>query len=276
MGAAAPFDPSHAVHRIASARSFLFVPGDRPDRFDKARAAGADMVILDLEDAVPPAAKVAARTAVMASLSAEHPVVVRINAADTAWFADDLALCAHPGVAAIMLPKSVAGSVVAGLSRGSPVIALVESARGILDLDAIAATPGVARLAFGSIDLALDLDMAAPETTFDPLRLQMVVASRANGLPAPIDGVTRDFRNAAIVSGDVRHARTLGLTGKLCIHPGQIAPTHSALRPSDAELALARRILEADAAAEGGAISIDGAMVDRPVVERARALLMRH
>lgn len=144
----------YAVERISTARSFLFVPSDRPERFEKAMAAGADMVILDLEDAVAPAAKIAARAAVSAWISPDRPVIIRINAADTVWFDDDLALPDRAGVAAIMLSKSIAGAVLERVASCAIVIALVETARGMLDLAAIAATPGVVRLAFGSIDLA--------------------------------------------------------------------------------------------------------------------------
>ena len=267
--------PPEIAKRIAAARTFLFVPGDRPDRFDKAMTSGADMVIVDLEDAVAPASKYGARTAIAAWLSPDHPVVLRINAAGTEWFEDDLALAAHPGVAAIMLPKSVAGAVLNQVASERATIALVESARGILDLAVIAATLGVVRLAFGAIDLALDLDTTSPDTSFDPFRLDMVVASRAAGLPAPIDGVTRNFRDPTLVEATVRKARALGLSGKLCIHPAQIEPTHIALSPTDAEIAYARRVIDIDTASNGAAASIDGVMIDRPVVERAQSILRR-
>lgn len=258
---------------IAAARSLLFVPGDRPERFDTALASGADAVILDLEDAVPPAGKPGARRAIANWIDAARPVILRINAADTAWFEYDLALCRHPGVAAIMLPKAQAGPDLAHVATQRATIALVESAQGILDLPAIAATPGVIRLALGAIDLALDLDTTCPEASFEPLRLRMTVASRAAGLPGPIDGVTTDFNDPAAIAADATAARALGFTGKLCIHPAQIAPLHDALRPSEALLARARAIVAADAASGGAAVSLGGEMLDRPVVERARRAL---
>lgn len=258
---------------IGSARTLLFVPGDRPDRFDKAMAAGADAVILDLEDAVAPSAKNAARAAVARWVAHNPAVVLRINAAGTEWFESDLALCKSADVMGILLPKAVAGETLGRVAALRPTIALIESARGILDLPAVAATEGVTRLAFGAIDLALELNTATCGSVFDSFRLQMVVASCAAGLPAPIDGVTRNFREPAVVAHDVAHSRALGMTGKLCIHPGQIDPTHVALRPGSEELALARRIIAADAAALGGAVSLDGLMIDKPVVQRARTLL---
>jgi len=258
---------------ITAARSLLFVPGDRPERFDKAIASGADVVILDLEDAVAPPAKRNARLAVGDWLDAARPVVVRINAADSEWFDADFDMCRHPGVIAIMLPKAHAGRLLSRVAAERATIALVESAQGILGMAAIAATPGVARLAFGAIDLALDIDTSAPDAAFDPFRLQMAVASRAAGLAGPIDGVTRDFRDPAIVAAEVRHARMLGMTGKMCIHPAQVAPTHAALQPTPEELVRAEAIVAADAAAAGAAVQLDGQMIDRPVVERAIRML---
>jgi citrate lyase subunit beta/citryl-CoA lyase len=139
----------------------------------------------------------------------------------------------------------------------------------------IAATEGVVRLAFGAIDLALDLDTDAPDAAFAPLRLQMVIASRAAGLGGPIDGVTTDFRDPAAITSDARAARAIGFTGKLCIHPAQVAPLHAALRPTHAQLAYATAIVEANTASGGAAVSMNGQMIDRPVVERALRLLAR-
>ena len=171
-------------------RSYLFVPGNRPERFDKALASGADTVIVDLEDAVAPDQKDAARLAVGAWLSAARPVVVRINAVDTPWFRDDLALCQRAGVAAVMLAKSERAEDLAAVRQTVPasaLIPLVESAAGIDNLRAIAGAPGVQRLAFGAIDFQLDMNMQA---TFDELvffRSRIVLASRLARLAAPID-----------------------------------------------------------------------------------------
>jgi citrate lyase subunit beta/citryl-CoA lyase len=262
-----------AVELITDARSLLFVPGNRPERFDKATTSGADVVIIDLEDAVAPSAKLSARHAVSEWLNADRPVVVRINSADTEWFELDLDLCRHPGVAAIMLPKARSGDVLARVAALRGTIALVESAQGILDMAEIAATTGVIRLAFGAIDLALDLDTSCPDVAFAPFRLHMVVASRAAGLTGPIDGVTTDFRDPAVVTADARAARSLGFTGKLCIHPAQVIPLHTALQPTEVQMEWARRIVAADAASAGAAVSSNGHMVDRPVVMRALRLL---
>jgi citrate lyase subunit beta / citryl-CoA lyase len=173
-------------------RSLLFVPGSRPERFDKALAAGADAVIIDLEDAVAPADKVSAREAVRAWLRPGHAVIVRINAVDTAWFADDIALCALHGVAVVMLPKAERADTMATLMKAGAksVLPLIESAAGFAALTTLAAAPGVQRLVFGSIDFQLDLGMRdAHEDELLVFRSQIVLASRLAGLEAPIDGV---------------------------------------------------------------------------------------
>lgn len=257
-------------------RSYLFVPGDRPERIAKAHASGADAVIVDLEDAVAPANKVAARDAVAGALDAAHPVVLRINGADTAWFVDDARLAAHPGVAAVMLPKAASAEPVAALraaSSGKPVLALVESAAGMANVAALAATAGVARLVFGSIDFQLDLDIADDDLALLAFRSQLVLASRLANLPAPVDGVTTAFDDIARIELEARRARSLGFGAKLCIHPRQVQTVNRAFSPSEDELAWAQRVVDAAAAAGGAAVAVDGKMVDVPVLARARRLL---
>lgn len=257
-------------------RSYLFVPGDRPERIGKARASGADSVVVDLEDAVAPASKVAARDAVAGALDAAAPVVLRVNGADTAWFADDARLAAHPGVAVVMLPKAATAEAVAALrsaSGGKPVLALVESAAGMANVAALAATAGVARLVFGSIDFQLDLDIADDDLALLAFRSQLVLASRLANLPAPVDGITPAFDDAARIEAEARRARSLGFGAKLCIHPKQVAIVNGAFSPSAAELAWAQRVVDAAAAADGAAVAVDGRMVDAPVLARARRLL---
>jgi len=257
-------------------RSYLFVPGDRPERIAKARAGGADAVIVDLEDAVAPGNKALARDAVAGALDAAAPVVLRVNGADTAWFGDDARLAAHPGVTAVMLPKAAAAEPVAALraaSGGKPVLALIESAAGMANLKALAATAGVARLVFGSIDFQLDLDIADDDLALLPFRMRIVLASRVANLPAPVDGVTTALDDAAQIEGQARRARSLGFGGKLCIHPRQVAIVNEAFSPSAADLAWAQRVVDAAAASGGAAVAVDGKMVDAPVLARARRLL---
>ncbi|MEO7246554.1 MAG: CoA ester lyase [Rubrivivax sp.] len=259
-----------------NARAWLFVPGSRPERFDKALAAGAGAVIIDLEDAVAPADKHRARSAVAAWLQPRHAVVLRINSADSPWFDADLALCGRPGIAAVMLPKSENAATLAAVAQaGAPaLLPLVESAAGIGALDALAAAPGVQRLIFGSIDLQADLGMRdATEDELLYFRTAIVLASRRAGIGAPIDGVTTAIDDAALLQADVLRARRLGFGGKLCIHPKQVAAVNALFEPSAEEVAWARRVLAAAAAAGGSAITVDGKMVDKPVLLRAEAVL---
>ena len=261
------------------ARSYLFVPGDRPERYAKALASGADAVIVDLEDAVAPAAKDSARASLAAWLDAGHgPVVVRINDAASAAFAADLAVVARPGVSAIVLAKAERVADLARVRAAAPAAALlplIETAAGIAAAREIAASPGVQRLLFGSIDLQLDLGIEGDGDELLLFRSELVLASRLAGLAAPVDGVSTAIDDAAALAADTRRARRLGFGAKLCIHPRQIAAVHDAFAPSAGERAWAERVVAAAAAARGGAVAVDGRMVDRPVLLRAEALLAR-
>jgi len=255
------------------------VPGDRPERYAKARASGADAVIVDLEDAVAPQAKARARAALAAALDESAPLVVRINAAGTPWFMDDLELCRHPGVAAVMLPKAEGIDAVCEVVETTykDVLPIIESARGIEAASAIARVPGVVRLAFGSIDLALDLGIdCEPDGREDELlhfRAQLVLASRLAGLAAPADGVSTAIDDVARLVADAQRARRLGFGAKLCIHPKQVAPVQAAFTPTATQVAWARRVRDAFATAAGAAVAVDGQMIDRPLNERALAIL---
>lgn len=264
-------------------RTYLFVPGDRPERFDKALASGADAVLLDLEDAVAPANKAAAREHVAQRLAGadaaqRNRLIVRINDAATPWFDDDLAMLRHAGAAALMWPKAEAPADllrVRAACPGASVLALIESARGVRAAESLAGGEGVLRLAFGAIDFALDMGIADASPLIDIAAAQIALASRAAGLAAPVASVSTAIADAAALRADVVHALLLGYGAKLCIHPQQIAPVHAAFAPSAAELAWARRIVEAAGAADGAAVQVDGRMVDRPVLLRAQQLLQR-
>ncbi|WP_186388123.1 CoA ester lyase [Stappia sp. TSB10P1A] len=256
----------------------LFVPGDRPERFAKAVAAGADAVIVDLEDAVAPAAKEAARAGLaeaLAPLLRPARVLVRVNAGGTPWHAADLAACAGiAGLAGIVLPKAETAGDCARVTdaTGLPVIALIESARGLANAGEVAGAS--TRLAFGSIDFAADLGMAHEREVLRPARFALAMAARLAGQSGPIDGVTTALRDEEAIIGDCRHAVDMGFAGKLLIHPAQIAPARRGFAPSEAECEWAQRVL---AAVEGGAaaVAVDGAMVDAPVIARARQILAR-
>jgi citrate lyase subunit beta/citryl-CoA lyase len=186
-------------------RTLLFVPGSRPERFDKALAAGAGAVIIDLEDAVAPADKEAARDAVTSWLTAGRQVIVRVNGAGTKWFEGDLTLAALPGVGAIMLPKTESRGVIeAAIDAGAQgVYPLIETAAGFAAMQAIATMARVRALVFGSIDFQLDLGMcSAGEDDLLPYRAQFVVASRAAGIEPPIDGVTASIDNESELRRD--------------------------------------------------------------------------
>jgi citrate lyase subunit beta/citryl-CoA lyase len=264
------------------ARSYLFVPADRPERYAKALAAGADAVIVDLEDAVAPGAKDSARASLAAWLGGqrEQRIAVRINDAASQWFDADLALLGHAAVAAVVVPKAERASDLARVRAAAPsasLLPLVETATGIDRVREIAAATGVGRIAFGSIDLQLDLGIEESDDGGELLffRSRLVLASRLAGLQPPIDGVSTTIDDAAAVEADARRARRLGFGAKLCIHPRQIAAVHAAFAPNADELAWAERVVAAAAAAQGGAVAVDGRMVDRPVLLRAEALLAR-
>ena len=172
-------------------RSYLFVPGNRPDRFDKALAAGADAVIVDLEDAVPPAEKIPARRHVAGWLSPEHPVIVRVNAFDTEWFRDDLAVCARAGVAGVVLPKAErvdhVEAIVDRVDGTASILPIIETAQGMWNAEALARRPRVQRLLFGSIDLSIDLNLSGGEEDLLYYRSH-VVLSRVSAFQPPVEG----------------------------------------------------------------------------------------
>lgn len=262
---------------IASISLPLFVPGDRPDRFAKAAAAGADAVIVDLEDAVPEAAKAMARDGIGSVLAENRlvvPILLRINGAGTAWHEDDLRAASGLPLVAILLPKAETAEACLAVEKatGHPVIALIESARGLAEAEALARVS--ARLAFGSIDYAADLAMGHTRQSLLMARSQIVLASRLAGLPAPIDGVTTAIHDRDAILSDCAHAVEMGFGGKLLIHPAQIAPARQGFLPNMAEIDWARRVLKA-AETGGAALSVDGAMVDAPVIARARQVLAR-
>lgn len=266
---------------LPPARTYLFVPGTRPERFDKALASGADKVVLDLEDAVATDDKAAARSVVATWLKGAAPAdrsrtVVRINDAGSTWFAADLAALGDARATSVLLPKAESAAQIAQTRVALPeasILALIESARGVSEVDRIASA-GVQRLVFGTLDLALDLDMDISKdgSGLGYAASRIAIASRLAGLPAPVAGVTPQLDDEARLLLDLAEARRFGFGAKLCIHPRQVQPIHAALRPSAEALDWARRVLLADADAPGAA-RLDGRMVDRPVVLQAQRTL---
>jgi citrate lyase subunit beta/citryl-CoA lyase len=257
-------------------RTYLFVPGHRPDRFGKALATGADRVILDLEDAVPADAKDDARRAITSFLAPDTAVAVRINGDGTRWFTDDLACVARPGVAAVLVPKverlDTLDRVAAALAPDTAILPMIETAAGLDRARELAGHPRVQRLVFGSLDFQADLGIPGDDDALLCFRSQIVLTSRLAGIAAPVDGVTPRFDAPEPVTLDAARAKRLGFGGKLCIHPKQVAWVRACFAPTDDEVAWARRVLESTHDGDGAAV-VDGAMVDRPVLDRARTIL---
>lgn len=266
---------------LATARTLLFVPGHKSELFAKAAASEADGFIADLEDAVAPEDKTRARQVALEGLDLT-PGLIRINAAGTPWHDDDLdAVAGRRGVLGVILPKAEDLKEVRRVARrlaGAPLLLLVESARGIRDATDLAVLRGVTRLCFGNLDYALDTGIEARSDLEDELlhaRSTLVMASRAAGLPGPIDGVVPDFRNEELLTARTRRAFDLGFRGKLCIHPSQVGVVHRAIMPDDEEIAWAHKIVDGAGDLQGAAVQVDGEMVDRPVLLKAREILQR-
>jgi citrate lyase subunit beta/citryl-CoA lyase len=260
--------------------TYLFVPGDRPERFDKAIAAGAGATIFDLEDAVTPDAKAVARDHIR-HWCAEHraalqAIVVRINDAGSEWFDADLALLRDTGLRFAMLPKAERVADIArcmqALGESGGVIPIVETVAGLYAVDAIAAAPGVVRLAFGTLDYIVDAGLSGDERGLILPASRMALASRMAGIAPPIAGVTTALGDESQLAADIVFARAFGFGAKLCIHPRQVAPTRAGFAPTAAEIDWARRVIAAVESGHG-AVQVDGKMVDRPVVQKARAIL---
>jgi citrate lyase subunit beta/citryl-CoA lyase len=278
------------IDSVRNACSLLFVPATQPERLPKALASGADLVIADWEDAVAPADKERARTALAGAVAAlEGPararLLVRINSEGSPWFAADLQALAQltaQGLAGAVVPKAESGQTLQAVAQaagpGAALVPLVESVTGLAAADGLAAAPQVARLAFGHLDFQVDAGMACAEDEQEllPVRMALVFASRRAGLAAPIDGVTVDTRNPERMARDSERARRMGFGGKLCIHPAQVPVLHAAFDPDEAAVAHALRVQQALQQAGGGVCVLDGRMVDAPVLAQAEQTLLRH
>lgn len=268
------------------AGSFLFLPADRLHRLEKALASGAHMIILDLEDAVAPDAKHGARATLRERWRHLEPaartrLAIRVNASSTPWHEEDRTLVetlASDGLGGVVLAKTESPAPLGELTqraRGVPLLPLIESAEGLAALDLIAHAPGVARLLFGHLDFQIDLGLqcGADERELDAVRFAFVMASRRAGLPGPVDGVTVALQHTEQLASDTQRSKRFGFTGKLCIHPNQVATVNASLGPTAAQVAWARRVLAAADEQQAGAFQFEGAMVDAPVLARARSYL---
>lgn len=270
---------------INALQTLLFVPANRPERFDKALASGADAIIIDLEDAVPAAEKDAAGTILGGWLDnqAANSVLLRINGTGSPWFSQDTSLCRSAAVAGIIVPKADDPAALKELAHitEKPLLPFIESARAFTHLNEIAAAPGVTRLLFGKLDLALDLGMDYPPPTGEPLdeaaflyaRSQLVMCSRIHGLAAPIDAIYTAIHDARGLTDYARQGMRLGFSGLLLIHPAQVAPAQKALMPTSAQISWARHILDAEQREKGAVVAVSGNMVDTPVMARAKRIM---
>jgi citrate lyase beta subunit len=305
-------------------RSLLFAPGSDERKLAKALASAADAVVCDLEDAVAPADKEAAREIVAGVLqdvfrpaeadTVPHPGrgvvpppsqqsvtgksapdrdssapistdpapalarparLVRVNAAGTPWFSDDLALTATLALDGLVLPKASAGAVEGLGPDGPPVIAIVETAMGLRQAFEIASQPRVAALLLGSVDLGAEVGLETRPDGQEILyaRSKVAIDSTAAGLRGPFDVVQLDFEDEAGLEHQCRLARALGFRGKASIHPAQLETINRVFAPSEQEIEWARTVVDAFEGQSEGVLSVDGTMVDRPVVERARRVL---
>lgn len=256
-------------------RSYLFAPGHQAKLLTKVFTAGADAVMLDLEDAVPPEAKATARTMVARAL-ADHPAWVRVNAAGTDWCAADLdAVAEHAH--GIRIPKVESAADVHWVTErapGRPIICAIESARGVLAAQEIAAMPGVRHLAMGGVDLQRDLHTTGGNLQTLHTRSHLVLASRAAGIEPPIDSVHPRLDDPTGLREQAEFARSLGFFGKSAIHPGQLAVLHQVFTPTPDDITWAHQVLDAFQAADGAALRLPtGEFVDLPVADRARRVL---
>lgn len=261
--------------------TYLFVPGTHPQRFEKALNSGADNVIIDLEDAVSAEEKGQALENTLAALrdSLSRPVFVRLNTIDSPWFGEnvkelvELALSGTNSLKGIVLPKVEDAPSLESLRALFPehiqVLGLIETAVGVHDVAKIAAAKGLTRLALGAVDLSEDLGAENDSTIIDFAYAQVVIASRLSNIKAPLASPPMALRDPDAIERNARRLRGMGLGGHLCIHPDQVAPIHAGFAPSSKEVEWAARVMDS----VGGAVQVDGEMVDKPVREKAARIL---
>jgi len=266
-------------------RTLLFVPASRPDRFAKALAAGADVVCADLEDAVAPPDKAAARSAAIAFLrdaDGRPTRALRMNGLRTPeGIADLSAIAALPGAnGALLVPKAehpeeiaIIDAVLTACGSALSLIPLIESTRGIRNADGIAtACPRVVALFLGGVDLAAELGVAPDAIGLGTARGLLVLAARGAGVGL-IDVPSLDVRDPEAGGRDALAARRLGFTAKAVLHPAQVGAVNAAFTPTEAEVAEAARYLRAFAEAKGGVATLDGKLVEKPVIKRMEHLI---
>lgn len=273
---------SATIIKVANTKSWLFVPATRIDRVAKAFASGADAVIIDLEDAVALVDKAQARLAIedYYNSPAYQPLWLRINQATSSEFANDVALCQRlPNLAGIILAKAEQAADIEHLYQHTDlaVVALIETAVGLYQVDAMAKALGLVAFSYGFLDLCNDLRVqvgtAAADIVANQLRYQLLVSSRANQLSAPIDSIYADFKDEAGLKDRVTLWSQMGMSGMLCIHPKQVTIVQQALQPTEQQLDFAKKVIAEFERSGQAVFKIDGNMVDAPVVQRCRQLL---
>lgn len=280
-------------------RSWLFVPATRPERFDKAVNSGADAVIIDLEDAVESADKPQAREHIAQYVAQSNNDKIKPTAKDAKvrasglWLRlnndvhleEDLALCeslaSHDAIHGIILPKVTEASQIESVFKSLklPIVAQIESARGISQLDAIAQSEGLVALSYGRLDISNELDLTAgskaEQDFFIQLRIQMRLISKVYNLSAPIESIYADFKNEAATEATAGYASDLGFSGMLCIHPLQVDIANRAFNASESQLAFATKVIEHYQQTGDSIFAIEGVMIDLPVILQCQRLLQQ-
>ena len=270
------------VKNFSNIRTWLFVPATRIDRVKKAFASGTDAVIVDLEDAVATTDKVQARKDLQVYYNSQdyQPIWVRINKAGSEEFFKDVVLCQQmPNLAGVLLAKAEQASDIENAHNmtGLPVIALIETALGLYQIDSMAKSAGLLAFSYGFLDLCNDLQVhvgtAAADVIANQIRYQLLLTSKVHQLLAPIDTVYTDFNDGKGLGQRVQLWSQMGMSGMLCIHPNQVATVKQSLQPTDADIEFARRVIEEYERSGQAVFKIAGQMVDAPVIERCRQLL---
>ena len=270
------------VKNFSNIKTWLFVPATRIDRVKKAFASGTDAVIVDLEDAVATTDKVQARKdlQVYYNSQAYQPIWVRINKAGSEEFFKDVVLCQQmPSLAGVLLAKAEQASDIENAHNmtGLSVIALIETALGLYQIDSMAKSAGLLAFSYGFLDLCNDLQVhvgtAAADVIANQIRYQLLLTSKAHQLLAPIDTVYTDFNDGKGLGQRVQLWSQMGMSGMLCIHPNQVATVKQSLQPTGADIEFARRVIEEYERSGQAVFKIAGQMVDAPVIERCRQLL---
>jgi len=275
---------NNKIKTISQNKTWLFVPATRIDRVAKAFASGADAVIVDLEDAVAPEDKASAREALQQyhDSAGYQPIWVRINKAGSEEFFKDIVICqTMPNLAGVLLAKAEQGADIESVHQltNLPVIALIESAIGLYQVDSMAKAVGLAAFSYGFLDLCNDLHVQvgtpAADIVANQIRYQLVLTSKVHQLAPPVDTVYPDFHDDKGLSARVQLWSQMGMSGMLCIHPKQVVVAQQTLRPTDEALLFAQQVVEEYERSGRAVFEINGEMVDAPVIERCRQLLAK-